>query len=229
MGKQSRTVSKMLPCRSVLVWTISIFLLITRVCDGSSARTHQTASSNSASTGADDGHSQQGRLTPDRFVSAAPLIIAAVCSDGVAILATHTAFSDEPLILDDDEAHENSTTTATTNNLGDVKMMSNETVSNTTITRMPRDLPRSYRGPFRINLIDGYGTSLVCAGWRADGEMLAQACRSLASSELAVFGEPSFRTCEYGHYIASEASLWMAQCAVSESVSFRVRRSRDET
>jgi hypothetical protein len=227
MGQGGRVVSKMLLCRSVLLWSISIFLLITRACDGSSARTRQTTSSNSAAAGSDDGLSQHGRLTPDRFVSAAPLIIAAVCSDGVAILATHTEFSDEPLILDDDEAHDNSTTT--TDNSEEVETISNETVSNTTITRMPRDLPRSYRGPFRINLIDGYGTSLVCAGWRADGEMLAQACRSLASSELAVFGEPSFRTCEYGHYIASEASLWMAQCAVSESVSFCLRRSRDET
>ena len=47
-------------------------------------------------------------------------------------------------------------------------------------------------------------------------------CRAVASEELAIYGKPSFHNCEYGNFIASEASLFMAQCAVSESVSISI-------
>jgi hypothetical protein len=142
-------------------------------------------------------------VAPDRFVAAAPLIVAAVCSDGVAVVATHTAFRNEPLLLDD--ALDNAT------------VISNATGSN--ITEIPKDLPKSFRGPFRIHTIDGFGTGLVCAGWRADGQILVDYCRSVASSEVSVFGEPTAGA-EYGHYIASDASLWMAQNAAYVSSGF---------
>ena len=74
-----------------------------------------------------------------------------------------------------------------------------------------------FRLAFRIHQIDGHGTSLVCAGWRADAQIMVDYCRSLASTELAVFGE-SKPDSDYGQYIASEVSLWMAQRAVSERV-----------
>ena len=149
----------------------------------------------------------------DPFVAAAPLIVAAVCNDGIAIVATHAAFSSEPLILDDGVSRESNETTT-------MNTVANN--SNATSGSFPQDLPRSYRGPFRINCIDGFGTCLICAGWRADGEVMVNYCRAVASEELAIYGKPSFHNCEYGNFIASEASLFMAQCAVSESVSISI-------
>jgi hypothetical protein len=132
-------------------------------------------------------------VNPDPFVAASPLIVAATCSDGVVLVAVHTTFSKEPLLLDHSEV--------------------NQTAINGTL----RDLPSGYRGPFRIYSVDGFGTGMVCAGWRADGQVLAEYCRSVASDEVAVFGTPQ-TSATYGQYLSSEASLWMAQCAVSERV-----------
>lgn len=150
-------------------------------------------------------------LKPNHFVMAAPLVVAAVCKDGVAIVATHTASSKEPLLMDEtfiENAVENFT--------AEDSFMSNSSES-TQNAPLPLDLPLSFRGPFRIQTIDGFGTTLACAGWRTDGEMLASKCRSLAASELDRFGEPT-NGFEYGRFLAEEASSWMAQCAVSDNV-----------
>lgn len=148
-------------------------------------------------------------LKPDKFVASAPLIVAAVCKDGVAVVATHTSPLKEPLLMDEtspdgeDESEEET----------------GRTDSATTTIKLPMDVPLSFRGPFRIQSVDGFGTSLACAGWRTDGEHLAAKFRSLASTEADLFGEPS-NALEYGRFLAQEASTWMARCAVSESVSY---------
>jgi hypothetical protein len=160
-----------------------------------------TQSCGGTSSSSEDGFPLAG-MTADRFVSAAPLIVAAVCGDGVAVVATHTALGDEPLILDDNECN-------TTNASAD---------ASTVVANPLQDLPKSYRGPFRIHSIDSFGTCLVCTGWRADGQALAEYFQKLASSSLAVFGEGK-KTVDYGHTLSTEASLWMARCAVSERVS----------
>jgi hypothetical protein len=150
-------------------------------------------------------------LKPDPFVMAAPLVVAAVCKDGVAIVATHTASSKEPLLMDE---------TIVENSLENVTAEDSATSNSSDSTQapLPLDLPLSFRGPFRIQTIDGFGTTLAFAGWRTDGEMLASRCRSLAASELDRFGEPT-NGVEYGRFLAEEASSWMARCAVSENVS----------
>ena len=156
-------------------------------------------------------------IAADRFVSAAPLIVAAVCSDGVALIATHSAKDDEPLLLLDDDDEDNEVGD------GDLMEKSNSTLNATNGNNMtlqqpfPKDLPKRFRGPFRIHSLDRFGSCLVCAGWRADGEILADYCRSLAASEVTAFGEPQYGP-EYGQYLAAEASLWMARCAVSDEV-----------
>jgi hypothetical protein len=177
----------------IIQW-VTLLLLLATSCHGSS--NGRSISSNG------EGYPLAG-VAPDRFVAAAPLIVAAVCSDGVAVVATHTAFRNEPLLLDD--ALDNTT------------VISNATGGN--ITEIPKDLPKSFRGPFRIHAIDGFGTCLVCAGWRADGQALVDYCRSVASSEVSVFGEPTAGA-EYGHYIASDASEWMALNAAYVSSGF---------
>ena len=137
-------------------------------------------------------------VKPDKFVASAPLIVAAVCNDGVAIIATHTASIKEPLLMDERDDHDANTISESEH-------------------RLPLDVPSNFRGPFRIQSVDGVGTTLACAGWRTDGEMLAAAFRSLASREQDRFGEPS-NAFQYGRFLAEEASTWMAKCAVSESV-----------
>jgi len=120
---------------------------------------------------ADEAPSVSG-AKPDPWVSAAPLIVAAVCRDGVALLAVHP-----PGEASDEDCDGESWVDA-------------------------------YRGPTRIALVDGQGTALVCAGWRPDAEWLAKRCRTLAADEAETFHrlEPQ------------DVSLWMAQCAASDSV-----------
>lgn len=148
-------------------------------------------------------------LKPDTFVTVAPLVVAAECKDGVAIVATHTASLREPLLVEEsrDEALGGNSASENESNSIDVDSPPS----------LPRDLPLTFRGPFRIQTIDGFGTTLACTGWRTDGEALAAKCRALAAYELERFGDP---TCafEYGRFLAEEAHSWMAQCAVSDNV-----------
>jgi hypothetical protein len=139
-------------------------------------------------------------LKPDTFVLAAPLIVAAVCQDGVVVLAAHTTADDEPLLYHSyPDGDSNS---------------SNETTASSPF----QDLPSTFGGPFRIQPIDAFGTTLVCTGWRADCERLITRCRALATTEMSQFGAPSQRSI-YGRYLATELSFYMAQCALSERVS----------
>ena len=135
-------------------------------------------------------------VAPDRFVSAGPLIVGAECSDGTLLVAVHTIFADEPLLLDEEVAVE------------DKAVAKAQTL---------QPLPREYRGPFRVYVVDSLGTSMACVGWRADGQILAKYCRYLAKEEKDLFG---VSRSSYGSYLALETSSWMARCAVSG----RVRR-----
>lgn len=151
----------------------------------------------------------KGTMGTDPFVSSAPLIVAAVCSDGVALIALHTAFAEEPLLLDFNEVGRNRTSPTPSTDKG------NTTTTNTTVEI--QDVPRSYRGPFRIYEIDSFGTGMVSAGWRPHGQMVADYCRDMASDELLVYGSPrmTLTYCmEYGQYLARKTSQWMAYTAV---------------
>ena len=189
--------------------TLALLLLACRLCSSSSPSVRPTDAKSFPLVG----------VTPDPFVSAAPLIVAAVCSDGVVLVAVHTAFANEPLLLYDEK---DDTVISTT--FGDDNEKSNQTTTTTTSSTTLRDLPKGYRGPFRIHSVDGFGTGLVCCGWRADSNMLTQFCRSVASEEFDTFGAPR-PNIDHGNYLASEVSLWMANCAVSE----RVRKQKMHT
>lgn len=129
-------------------------------------------------------------IKPDPFVQAAPLIVAAVCKDGIVVLAAHSSDEDEPLLY-------------------------GETTSSDTEFQ---DLPEGYKGPFRINALDTSGTVLVCAGWRADCEALVARGRGLAQAERRLFG-PSASPLATGTILSKDLSLYLAQCACSERVS----------
>jgi hypothetical protein len=131
-----------------------------------------------------------GRAGIDSFVTAAPMVLGAVCKDGVALIAAHTSSAEEPLLY--------------------------------SIHPQPSDdwfldLPENYAGPFRIRSVDRFGTAFVACGWRADGDYLFEKIKEVAATEILKYGSPSMT--HYRKYLASQLSLCMAQCALSDQVS----------
>ena len=168
----------------------------------------------------------------DRFVSSSPLAVAAVCADGVALLAVHTAPSAEALLMEEDAAEHQDTELYS----GDSARVEREDASNS----FPPDLPLSSRGPFRIEMVDDRGTAILTAGWRADCVALADRCRSVAAAEAAEYGHGSPASGDrdgsqlsssvgdaYSRGVALDVALWMSRCAVSEDVGFYRTGSRN--
>ena len=177
-------------------------------------------SSRKTSSGSNGGTSKTiplpAHCRPNRFVSASPLAVAAVCRDGVVIAAVHTSPALEPLLLagavgdgvqeQDPEQEEDGGTP-------------------------DHHLPRAYRGPFRVTPVDGYGTTLLSAGWRSDCHSLAAKCRSLAAEEAANYMHDDLGSAsavaaavpneDYAAGIASDAALWLAKCAISGGIRTR--------
>ncbi|KAG7362939.1 proteasome subunit [Nitzschia inconspicua] len=151
-------------------------------------------------------------VIPDLFVAAAPLIVGVVCQDAVLLLAVHTSFADandESILLFADgelvEAVDDDTSTSSSSQQQQEQ-------------QRPRrhypfiDLPRSYRGPFRIYPLEN--AAVVCAGWRTDGECLAEYLQSLDRQEIQLFGDDTTSSvADHGSFLANQASLRMAsQC-----------------
>jgi len=150
---------------------------------------------------------------PDRWVSASPLAITALCKDGFAFLAAHTAVAQEPLLLPQcDEKDEKNFSQISEK----VEKDSHEAEKEQKMRYA--SLPPSFCGPFRIERLDGEGSCLVSAGWRTDCSLLAEKCRSLIASEVSLYGEG---VKDHGRVLAESTALWMAQCAFSNNVSFR--------
>jgi hypothetical protein len=80
----------------------------------------------------------------------------------VALVALHTAFAEEPLLMDDNHQVEGSTNETENETSTSAADEVNATSANTTVDI--QDIPRTYRGPFRIYSIDSFGTGMVCAG-----------------------------------------------------------------
>ena len=172
---------------------------------------------------------------PNRFVSASPLAVAAVCREGVVMAALHTSPALEPLLVHVDDValvpgEEQRDTTSEDGRDGED---SEEDIDATLGTRskqkrvVVKDLPRSYRGPFRVASIDAYGTSLLSAGWRSDCHSLSAKCRSLAAEEAASYMHGDLGSVstvaappkeDYAAGLASDASLWLAKCAMSGGI-----------
>ena len=98
---------------------------------------------------------------PDPWVSAAPLILGAVCRNGISLVAIHPK-AEDGISKEDDNSKED-----------DENWIEN------------------YRDALRINPIDSEGSALLCAGWRTDAEWLSQKCRGIARDEVQTFGTPS--------------------------------------
>lgn len=110
-----------------------------------------------------------GRLSikPNKYVQSSPPCLAAVCRNGIALLALHsTNIQEERHIMkrdyDDSEVEED-------------------------ILMFP-DLPLASRCPLRIERLDGRGSALLTCGWRADGMILADIGRDLCREEVMRYG-----------------------------------------
>lgn len=167
----------------------------------------------------------------DAYVAASPLSVAAVCSDGIALVSLHFG-----LELKNDDGSQSSSQKD-----GDE------------LQKVFNDLPISSRGPLRIEPIYDNGAStnsmtstcslrsppslaLLTAGWRTDGMALSDAARELMMEETSLYclplsvtmgisnddgdaaiannGQPSY----YGRRVADGLSYYMAKCAFSEGV-----------
>jgi len=129
-------------------------------------------------------------LTTDPFVQASPLCAAAACVDGVVMVAFHTApcESYEPLLLNPDEK-------SVEEKIGGYRLLNSSIDSQ------------------RIVSLADEGVKLITSGWRADGAVFCQKCRSILKSDTAVYGNAVDLTA-----LASEASLWLSRCAYSGDV-----------
>jgi hypothetical protein len=79
-----------------------------------------------------------------------------------------------------------------------------------------RDLPSGYRGPFRIYPVDPSGEiALACAGWRTDGQKLAEYLQSVDRKERQVFGT-FLDVEEHGSFLACQASQILADRCVQD-------------
>ena len=206
-------------------------------------------------------------INPDPFVLASPLIVGVVCRDGVLLIAFHSIFSSEDGGRNESILLRKSYNNNGRKDEGDAVITSNNPAvqssqhpycdsdsgesskiqsSSSSIFLQQKDLPRSYRGPFRIYNLDSSGTTaMVCAGWRTDCQYLAKCIRSIDKTERLVFGDgrdtslsisnsgikndrsslaaaaavtatSSSPSLEYGSYLACQASLLLAELCTSE-------------
>ncbi len=110
-----------------------------------------------------------GRLSikPNKYVQSSPPCLAAVCKNGIALLALHsTNIQEERHIMKRDN--------------DDSKIEEDKF--------MFPDLPSGSRCPLRIERLDGRGSVLLTCGWRADGMILADIGRDLCRDEVMRYG-----------------------------------------
>lgn len=170
----------------------------------------------------------------DPFVENAPLVIAVACRDGVAIVAAtepssgtaqheklhHCIIDSEPLLY---------------YNAGEIKeMVQKHQPQQTNGVAMNidddndgypfLDLPDTNAGPYRIQSLTSDGrrstTFYVSSGWKVDGYIhLRNAARDMVNNERYTFGIVDDEEISIT-LLANQLSLYMAQCAVSDQVSF---------
>lgn len=191
--------------------------------------------------GGGDGTALEGKSSRqqiDRFVQAAPLIVAVVCHDGVLVVAAHTSDHDEPLLFFSHVDHDPAARVPAEESVPSQRTDDADDNHHPT-PGFYRDLPLDYAGPFRIQAVDRFGTTLACTGWRADCDALVHRAKALSAGEALQFGPPappppvstdrrptSSRRLlgggsSLGFVVSKELSLHLAKCATSESVRLK--------
>mmetsp|Transcript_17395 Transcript_17395/g.47499 ORF Transcript_17395/g.47499 Transcript_17395/m.47499 type:complete len:334 (+) Transcript_17395:106-1107(+) len=165
--------------------------------------------------------------SPNPFVEAAPLILAAACDDGsVALVAAHTQISQaqgqepEPLMYQENPFRKRlqQQSSSFTNNSSGTENDVNATTTTTSIVL--QDLPRDFGGPYRIHsLLPSTGQTtpsmvLLVTGWRADCDLVLDMARAIGNSERHQLGSSS--SSSRGHTVATRLSIQFAQRAAAE-------------
>jgi hypothetical protein len=170
----------------------------------------------------------------DRFVAASPLSVAAVCQDGILILATHTSPGQEPLLLMDPlssihaAATEDKYSSEGSSAPSPDEPTCEEGKTTTTKELYPRLTSQNYQGPRRISFlplssqVNQSGTSsrmcLVTAGWRTDCQAIVQRARGLVSSQQIRYGDDGDTAAATLFFLSQSLSSWLAHSTVSESM-----------
>eukprot|EP00559_Dactyliosolen_fragilissimus_P009439 CAMPEP_0184861090 /NCGR_PEP_ID=MMETSP0580-20130426/5860_1 /TAXON_ID=1118495 /ORGANISM="Dactyliosolen fragilissimus" /LENGTH=409 /DNA_ID=CAMNT_0027358459 /DNA_START=19 /DNA_END=1248 /DNA_ORIENTATION=+ len=173
----------------------------------------------------------------DEYVTSSPLSIAVVCSDGVAMVTFHTASSQEPLLYDPETIDEKNADMGSHSHSHNNSDSNNQSTARGWWSSSWKDLPMSTRGPLRIEPVDGFGSALLCNGWRTDGMALADKCRELTNENLEYdFSDspPNFSNMEEendihsnlvefglfqkGRSVAHSLAQFLATCSFSNSV-----------
>ena len=144
---------------SVSIWGISLFFwyALTIISNSQPTKAQSTGGTSSSIT----------TPTSNRYVQSSPPCIAAVCKDGISIVALHTNIQKNPY----------TTPTTTNDRNGDDNSC-----------KFP-NLPFESRNPLRIERIDEKGSALVTCGWRTDGMILADVARGLCRDEVMRYGK----------------------------------------
>ena len=155
---------------------------------------------------------EQSTKNQNAYIQASPLSVAAVCSDGIALLSFHSNVDVESNNGDesssssnksDSDVNDDALAETTTDN-------DNNILSKTHQLQLFQDLPLSTRGPLRIEpLYEHHQISsssslqqqsipppmaILTAGWRTDSLTLADAGRELCMEEVRLYCLPSLVT-----------------------------------
>lgn len=134
------------------------------------------------------------------LIISSPVVAAAVCKDGIVLVATHHIKGLDNHIE----------TTNNNNNHNEDQERGTHFAVNL------RDLPDDFSGPFRIQSLDRQGTTLLTAGWRADAEYFANRAREIVKNERETLGP---FVVDDPRVLASQFSLFMATAALDADVS----------
>jgi hypothetical protein len=134
------------------------------------------------------------------LVVAAPVVAAAVCRDGIVLLAGHAAAAGS-LLSPTDRSSEAITPPE----------------QPTVETSLLQDLDVDFAGPFRIQSMDRQGTTLLTVGWRPDADLLTRAARRMVADEREVLGTLSVLPPQV---LAAQVAGVLAELALVGQVSF---------
>ncbi|KAL7433808.1 hypothetical protein ACHAXM_003747 [Skeletonema potamos] len=228
-------ISKLTMCSLILLLQCCIFASAAAAASSSSQHWKAVTAEVKAADENDEGEDwtsiilDRSSKNQDTYVSASPLSVAAVCSDGIALVSLHFGLE----LKNDDESQRPSQK------------------EGEELCGVFHDLPLSSRGPLRIEPIFDNGVStnsmtstcplrsppsmaLLTAGWRTDGMALSDAARELMMEEISLYclplsvtmgactnGDAAMSNAQPSHYgrrIADGLSYYMAKCSFSEGV-----------
>ena len=135
------------------------------------------------------------------LVVSSPVVAAAVCRDGIVLLACHHKILASPQQQQQQPSEVNDDSR-------------DDDVDDSSSQNLFRDLPVEFGGPFRIQSLDLQGTALMTAGWRPHAHYFIAKAQELYKDENETVGSDVSIA-----LLASQLSLLLATTAVGSDVS----------